>query len=216
VSLAVSALKKGERAAVGVAFRALYANFGFAGMLGILGRVAGAKLRGEPFSALGPPVDERDRLSRRQVGDLVLLDRAIRHKYSDEMAMSACRTLTLAGGVVFLDAIVPHLAPDKLGDMAGKLVDEFFNAEGRSTLVDANTFRFDVTRCRFVDLLSKVDAAHLVPLFCEVDSGFFDGKRRPVLLQRTQTLATGGSHCDFVFTSAPHRDRSQLAAGPRA
>ncbi len=216
MKLAESALKKGERAAIGVTFKALKANFGFFGMLGILGRVVGAKLRGEPFSALGPPVDERDRLSRRQVGDLVLLDRAMRsasgngkgankkgadENDGDEKAMAVCRTLTLAGGVIFLDAIVPQVAPDKLGEMAGKLIDEFFNAEGHSTLVDANTFRFDVTRCRFVDLLSKVDASHLVPLFCEVDAGFFDGKRRPVLLHRTQTLATGGSHCDFVFTS---------------
>jgi hypothetical protein len=201
VKLAESALKKGERAALGVAVNALYANFGLAGMLGILARVAGAKLKGEPFSAIGPPADERDRLSRRQVADLVLLDRAIRSRYSDEKAMAVCRALTLAGGAVFLDAIIPHVAPDKLGDMAGSLIGEFFNAEGRSTLVDASTFRFDVTRCRFVDLLAKVDASHLVPLFCEVDSGFFDGKRRPVLLQRTQTLATGGSHCDFTFTS---------------
>ena len=201
MKLAEAALKKGERAAIGVTFKALGSNFGFFGTLGILGRIAGAKLRGEPFASLGPAVDERDRLSRRQVGDLVLLDRAIRSKYGGEKALAVCRTLTLAGGVIFLDSIVPSVTPDKLGEMAGKLIDEFFNAEGKATMLDKETLRFNVTRCRFVDLLGQVDAAHLVPLFCEVDSGFFDGKRRPVLLHRTQTLATGGTHCDFTFTA---------------
>ena len=218
MKLAELALKKGERAAVGVTFGALYSNFGFFGMLGVLWRVAIAKMRGEPFAALGPAVDERDRLSRRQVGDLVLLDRAIRSKHSDEKALAVCRSLTLAGGVIFLDAIVPHVAPDKLGEMAGKLIDEFFNAEGRATMVDAETLRFDVTRCRFVDLLSQVDALHLVKLFCEVDSGFFDGKRRPVLLHRTQTLATGGTHCNFTFTATKPKEaaRSPLLSASRS
>ncbi len=201
MKLAEAALKKGERAAIGVTFNALMSNFGFFGMLGVLGRVAGAKMGGEPFGKLGKPVDDRDRLSRRQVGDLVLLDRAIRNKYSGEQAMLVCRTLTLTGGVIFLDAIIPHVTPDKLGEMAGKLIGEFFNAEGKATMVNKETLQFNVTRCLFVDLLAQVDAAHLVPLFCEVDSGFFDGKRRPVLLNRTMTLATGGTHCNFTFTA---------------
>lgn len=170
-------------------------------MLAVLGDVAMQKLHREPFGALGKPVDERDVLSRRQVGDLVLLDRALQRRMPGSDALALSRELVQFGGVIFLEGVVPRLGVGELGAKAAQLVSEFFNAEGESELRDEKTFTFNVSRCRFVDLLSQVNASHLVPLFCEVDGSFFDGKRRPILLSRKSTLATGGSHCDFVFHS---------------
>ena len=46
------------------------------------------------------------------------------------------------------------------------------------------------------------DASHLAPLFCEADNLFFDGGRRGVRLERSETLASGGRRCDFRFTIA--------------
>ena len=166
----------------------------------MLAGVAMAKLRGEPFGALGPPRDERDRLSRRQSADLVLLDRAVRRVADDEVALSIARAAVRAGAVPFLDAMLPPMGGDALRELAPSLADSFFNAEGEGRLTDDGGFAFDVSRCRFVELLTHADARHLAPLFCEADELFFDGKRRPIQLHRTRTIANGGASCDFRFT----------------
>lgn len=48
-----------------------------------------------------------------------------------------------------------------------------------------------------VKLLQAVDAAHLAPLFCEVDDAYF--KKGTIALDRTSTLAAGDRCCDFRF-----------------
>ena len=194
------ALESSERVAARAVLRSLRRRFGILGSAAILARVALARALGEPFASLGPPSDERDRLSRRQCGPVVLLARAIERRHGDAVAMEVAREVVLTGGVAFLGVMIPSLDPRGFRRFAHELTGLFFNATGTGAFAGDGTFRFEVTRCRFVELLRAVGASHLAPLFCETDLEFFDGKRRLALVERTQTLAGGAERCDFRFT----------------
>jgi len=198
-SQVAEALSRAEREAAHSVASLLRRRLGTAAMLRVLGAVAWGRMQGEPWRRLGPCCDERDRLSRRQIGDLVLLDRAVTQLAGAGVACEIARQAVLAGALPFLDALIPPLPAARLAEAAEALVRCFFNAEGRTAQTGANTFRFDVTRCRFVELLGRVGAAHLAPLFCEADRAFFDGGTRPLRLSRTRTLAGGSPTCDFEF-----------------
>lgn len=149
---------------------------------------------------LGPPTDERDRLSRRQCGPAVLLYRTLLEETTMERARAITREAVIAGAMPFLDVMIPPLSVSELAAQAPELARRFFNAEGEAQVVDDGTaVTFDVYRCRFVELLSAAGASELTSLFCEVDRMFFDGKRRPVAMYRRLTLAGGDERCDFRF-----------------
>ncbi len=202
------AIRLGERHATKVVLQQLRARLGLLGAGRVLGKLVVAKLRGAPFAAMGPPRDWRDRLSRRQCADVVLLERAIKAVAGQDAALAVVRDAVLAGAVPFMDAMLPDLLPRDLAQQAPKLAQSMFNAEGQGQLTEQGEFVFEVQQCRFVELLGAVDAAHLAPLFCEADDVFFDGVRRPVVLHRSQTLATGGRCCDFRFSPATVRSRA--------
>ena len=113
--------------------------------------------------------------------------------------MSVARDAVLAGAVPFLDAMLPPMDEDAMRQLAPRLAESFFNAEGHGEPTSDGGFAFDVRRCRFVELLGAVGAPHLGPLFCEADNVFFDGKRRRLVLHRSQTIAGGAANCDFRF-----------------
>jgi len=196
----MTAIRRGERHAARVVWRQLRSHVGVFGALGVLASVAGAKLRGEPFRRLGPAVDERDRLSRRQCGDLVLLDRALRARGQSDAAAAVTREAVLQGAIPFLDALLPPLDDDPTEEDMVALAETFFNAEGKGRKLAEGSFAFDVRRCRFVELLQAVEAEHLMTLFCEADEVYFDGQRRPITLRRKGTLARGAEVCDFRFS----------------
>lgn len=173
-------------------------TLGLWGTTRVFARMLWYKLRGYPFGRLPAPVDERERLSRLQCGDIVLLDRAVRGVAGAGAGLEVSRRAVLAGGAPFLDAMIPPLPDGGLGAFAQTVAARFFNAEGEAAADEsARTFSFTVTRCRFVELLHAVDAAHLAPLFCEVDDAYFETGK--IALERTSTLAGGGACCDFRF-----------------
>jgi len=203
-SQVAEALARAEREAAHFVGRSLRRRLGTAGMLRVLASVAWARMQGEPWKPLGPAPtgDERDRISRRQIGDVVLLDRAVTALAGADVAREIAREAILAGALPFLDALIPSLPAVRLAEAAEALTRCFFNAEGRTLQAGDDSFRFEVSRCRFVELLGRVGAAHLAPLFCEADRAFFDSRSRPIRLTRTRTLADGAASCDFQFTLA--------------
>ena len=58
---------------------------------------------------------------------------------------------------------------------------------------------FNVTRCRYKQLMEELDALDLGPyLICDHD--FAPALRAGMKLTRTQTCMQGASHCDFRYT----------------
>ncbi len=189
-----------ERQATKRALGLLVHHFGYRGAARVLGRVVYGQLRGEPFRRLGPASSRRERLSRRQCGGAVLLDRAIARASDADTASSIVGEVISTGGMEFLEKMVPNAGIEQMRVRAAEVVDSFFNAEGQTSFDDDGSFRFDVHRCHFVELLGKVDASHLARHFCQVDERFFTSGQRPIQLRRTGTIASGGSGCDFHFS----------------
>jgi predicted hydrocarbon binding protein len=196
------AMQGAERQAIGVVWTVLREELSFAQAVASLFEVQLGKMRGEPFRSLERPTSIRDRLSRAQVGPLVLLVRAVRKRRGAEAAMRVGRAVAREGALGFLERMVPNHDAQTLAErpreIAEDLLGRFFNAEG-VVRVEGDTASIDVQRCHFVRLLEAIDESDIAPLMCEADLSFFDGKRRAIRLHRTQTLAEGASHCDFVF-----------------
>ena len=63
-------------------------------------------------------------------------------------------------------------------------------------------FAFDVTRCRYAEMYKAMGLAEIGPLLsCQRDGSFCEGYDPSIKLTRTQTLMTGGDHCDFRYES---------------
>lgn len=73
---------------------------------------------------------------------------------------------------------------------------------------------FDMTRCFDLDMLRRLDAAAIAPAYCAVDDVLYADLCPQLKWERTGTLATGATHCDFCFqhiASQQGSDGEQLA-----
>lgn len=62
-------------------------------------------------------------------------------------------------------------------------------------------FEFNITRCRYAEMYREMglgDIGHL--LSCGRDGSFCTGYDPRIKLERTQTIMSGKSHCDFRYT----------------
>lgn len=200
------ALRRASQAALVPTVRALHRELGTWGVLRVLAWVVVLGVFRDPYRHLprAPKRDERDRLSRQQSRELILLDRALRRVVrgadAEPKIARILRVAVSAAGAVFLDAMVPNVSHEELLRVGPALAERFFNAEGTAQAHPDGSFTFVVTRCRFVELLRSAGASHLTPLFCEVDHAFFTGAR-DTHFERPTTLAAGQACCDFRWRS---------------
>lgn len=167
----------------------------------MIGAIALAQARGEPFDGLGPPADRREELTRRQLGPAALLLRALRRHVSVGRAEALTHAAIELGGMAFLGSLLDDLDPRTIGDVATEVrerLGRFFNAEG-TVEVGGDEAVYTVHRCLFVELAPKIGAASLMPAFCAVDETYFRAGLTPLRLSRTETLAGGAARCDFEF-----------------
>ena len=65
---------------------------------------------------------------------------------------------------------------------------------------DAEAFEFNVTRCRFAEMYTRLGLAHLGGLLsCARDASMIDGFNPEIAFHRTQTIMEGAPHCDFRY-----------------
>ena len=65
---------------------------------------------------------------------------------------------------------------------------------------DAEAFEFDVTRCRFAEMYTRLGLADLGALLsCARDAAMIDGFNPEIAFTRTQTIMGGATHCDFRY-----------------
>jgi len=61
-------------------------------------------------------------------------------------------------------------------------------------------FHFNVTRCRYSEMYREMGLAELgAILSCNRDGAFCEGYDKRLKMERTQTLMSGASHCDFRY-----------------
>jgi hypothetical protein len=147
-----TALARSELASHTLAWRKLRRALPVQQALAVLWDVMRMQVRGEPFSHLGHPEDERDRLSRRQIGPAILLYRSLRMRVDPDQALALTREVVLSSGVVFLEALLADVDPREAAPTEDpkrkleSLAERFFNAEGELVLLGERSASFDVCR----------------------------------------------------------------------
>lgn len=64
----------------------------------------------------------------------------------------------------------------------------------------AETFRFNVTRCRYAEMYRSLGISELgATLSCNRDATLIEGFNGDIEFNRTQTIMSGADHCDFAY-----------------
>ena len=188
-----------ERAALDV----LVTELGWPRALRVAASVRWQTFRCQPFGHLPPPTDKRERGSRAQAGDAIRLLRALRTVLGEEEARRITRRVIRTSALTFLDRAIGELGPDSLDGLSPSQRDEqvrahldrFPNVTASLTEASEERVRFDVTRCRLVELTHAAGEPSLAHVFCSSDAAFFASKG--LRLDRPSTLADGADACRF-------------------
>ncbi|HOX29241.1 MAG TPA: L-2-amino-thiazoline-4-carboxylic acid hydrolase, partial [bacterium] len=177
------------------------------GCLRMLAAVERDMRRGEPWRSLPPAYDKLERLSRRQIGTAVVLDRCLRRAIPPNEAREITASIVKTASVDFLGRNVPRLSRKKIQSMKPqkrsrylmKIQRRFFNADADLHINNDESLDLTIYRCRFVELLEKIGERDMALIFCEGDRDFFENHQPEVVLDRPEKLSTGGRTCRFHF-----------------
>ena len=116
-----------------------------------------------------------------------------------EILGAAIEKAAIAQGRTFAEA-----AGGKLGIEGFAAIQKHWTANGALEIEEvgrsADRLDFNVTRCRYAEMYREMglgDIGHL--LSCNRDGTFCQGFDPTIVLERTQTIMSGASHCDFRY-----------------
>lgn len=173
----------------------------------VMSKIIADTITGKPWDELPPPTGKAEELSRGQLQGAVLLERNLRNVVGNERAREITRDIVLKSSIDFLSMTVPILRKSRFlsKDEAARLKyleriqSNFFNAEADMQAIGNEELRMTVQRCIFVELLDAIGERDMAELFCAGDMYYFNERQPEVRLERSETLASGGSCCDFRF-----------------
>ncbi len=188
-------------------FSILHSELGTARTLSVLAGCLGRRLRGEPFRDAAEPRDRRERNGRTLARWALLLHRELRAALGAEAGLQLATRVCVAGSVADLNTRLGRPDAERFSTLdengrrlqVREWVDSFPNAEATIEQSDPHQVRFTVQRCSLVEACASTGQAELAAAFCEGDSLFFPSLTPPIHIQRTQTIATGGTACDFCL-----------------
>jgi hypothetical protein len=172
-----------------------------------------------PFAQINDqsPPTAKERLSQRQMGPLIVLDRVLADRGHDLTArLRVLQAVSHRVGMAFLRYNIPVIdatqyqrdSAEKRQQLASRLAGHFFNADGVIAPTPAG-FSFTVHHCHFARYAAQLDVQHLMPLFCGIDADYVREHQPDVVFFRSTTLAAQGQPCDFRFEvrgGAPRSD----------
>ena len=179
-------------------------------------RIRKREKAGEPFSTLPPPGNEKEALSREQIGPAINLYRELQADHSQEEALRIIGDVVVQSTLVFLRKTIGPIRRSNLAGMNERERDEwvrktggrFFNAEMDWKRIDGDRVEFDVTACHFPGLCREAGVPELARVFCQGDAVFFGQVEPEVNFRREGTIAEGASRCEFrMGWVKPGKDR---------
>lgn len=187
--------------------RALWRSLGPRQSARVLARVGAQRARGAPYRGWPKPATPKEAASRRQIGDAILLYRALRRHHDADRALALLEPVIVAGALTFLGERVGRIARDDFDGMnvaqRRELLDElaagFFNARSHIGVLDDDRFELVVAECHFVAICERAGCPELAPLFCAGDLAFFADPSQDAALERPECLARGDARCLFCF-----------------
>ena len=195
-------LTRGRWAALGVLRRRLGAR----AVLRLAATLARLELRGDPLAKLGPPLDQREALTRAQLRPVLLLDEALAARGHEPAArLELLRAVVGESGAAFLGHELRGWTRARFEalDGAGReqtlrgLLARFFNMHAEPVEEEGHALGFDVSACLFAQLTRRLGRPELASLFCAADEVFFARPESPLRLTRPETLAEGHARCAF-------------------
>lgn len=166
----------------------------------------------DPFRGLAPrEVSPGEKLTRAQLRPALILDSALREDLGvePERSLQILRAVVSETGARFIEHNVPcpsraeweALSADEQRALRDHTAARFFNMTPRWLETSDAFMAFDVTHCHFASLARELGRPEVATVFCQADQLLFDDPTRsPLRLARTETLAEGGSRCDFRFS----------------
>lgn len=92
----------------------LRSRLGMPRTLAVLATVAVGRLSGAPWKGMPPPTDHKERLSRAEIRDAVLLYRALRRRLDGDSAQALLGEIVIAGALISFDYLLDPLSTDAL------------------------------------------------------------------------------------------------------
>ena len=189
------------------ALSSLYQELGLKLMLITIIKLSWSKLKGEPFQDLPLAQNRKERLSREQLGPVIIIYRILLMYLNPQEALKITTKVVETSGRAFLKVVLKDLDLNELTQLSEKeqknyltnLLDAVPNSIFTIHIVDQSTVHFTVTDCLFVQLCHQLELPQLAPLFCAVDKAFFQKDVTNISFERETTIAEGGHTCPFVF-----------------
>ncbi len=194
-----------------LAFMTLWRRHGVSAALHISATVAVRLCCRNPFRSLPAARNAAERASRQQLAPALILFDVLRERgLSEQAAIAEVGAVVMVVAKAFLAYNIPKIpaAADLPPSPAQRLVKfrllcrRFFNAQGHAN-AGSDHFSFTVHHCLFASYCRQLGYASLASVFCQADRAYFEQQQSHVIFARSQTLADGGSHCDFSFTLKP-------------
>jgi hypothetical protein len=169
-----------------------------------------AKLQGQPWKGMSPVTNQKEHFSRVQIGDAILLYRALLPRMTQEAALEIMRKIVAVGaGYSFAYLIEPispdalsKTAPEKRRELVERNLNRFPNSDCIVDEAGEECVAFRVVRCRFAELSTAAGHPELAPAFCSADKDFFE-EHIGLAFARPHTIAEGATSCPFRLCRRP-------------
>ncbi|MFA7663551.1 MAG: L-2-amino-thiazoline-4-carboxylic acid hydrolase [Clostridia bacterium] len=189
------------------AFKVLKKEVNFKELIQVLKEMERSKKRGEPWLKFPECETEKDLESRELIGEAILLYRALKNIREIKEAERIVREVIIRSAVTQLNFLIPLIKREKLLKMGEEdrsaffegIIDKFPNADYELVEENSKRYKFDIVRCRLVDLIIKAGHPELMDAFCAGDGIYFSMCQPEVLFSRQHMIGKGAEKCDFEF-----------------
>lgn len=189
------------------AFKVLKKEVNFKDLIQVLKEMERSKKRGEPWLKFPECETEKDLESRELIGEAILLYRALKNIKEIKEAERIIREVIIRSAVTQLNFLIPLIKREKLLKMGEEdrsaffkgIIDKFPNADYELVEENNDRYKFDIVRCRLVDLIIKAGHPELMDAFCAGDGNYFSMCQPEVLFSRKDMIGKGAEKCDFEF-----------------
>lgn len=168
--------------------------------------LAAERLQGEPWKGMPPPRDEKEKITRLEIRDAVIIYRILKREHSEAKALEVISEVVKKAAILLFDYLLDPINLEELSSLESEERQRFVqrNLErfpNAVTVLDAVTpekVAFTVTCCHMAELCHKLKIPELAPVFCAADKSYFE-ENVGVNFRRDKTIASGDKICDFTL-----------------
>ena len=184
----------------------LYRRLGLSDFLKVTTSLLREQLRGEPWKMMPPPADEKEKITRAEIRDAVILYRILKKLKGKEAALQIIGEIVNKAAILLFDYLLDPinledlvaLEPEEQYNFITRNLNRFPNAVTTIEAVSPEKVQFTVTRCHMAEICSTIGLEELAPLFCSADKDYFESSVG-VNFRRENTIAEKAETCDFML-----------------